>query len=209
MSKMKLNNNDITVVPRFIDESMMPTLESLKKEESLEDNTEQVSLEENKPKCKKEKWYVKYKWYIAGVVIVLILSLLIYVFVIKSSPSYDSDENKIDLEEVKKIKSNIILDNESISSDLFYNKKLTPILEEDENIEDEIKNEDELNKKSSVEKWIDDTREELINKSNETNSVKSNDTSDSKLQKTFIEDLNSVESIDTKKNDLAIDSDDE
>lgn len=195
---MKLNNNDITVVPRFIDDSMLPTVDSIANDKS--NSLEEPGLELNNKK--EEKWYIKYKWYIAGVVIVVVFILFLYFFINKPSSVI---EEKVDQEEeVKKIKSNIIMDNESISSDLFYNKKLTPILEEDEN-------------DNSMDNWIDKTREELIN--NDVSSHVSEGSSDSKMEKTFIEDLKSLEESkiveldDTedldKKNELSMSDSDE
>lgn len=195
---MKLNNNDITVVPRFIDDSMLPTVDSISNDKS--NSLEEPKLE---PKKKEEKWYIKYKWYIAGVVVVVVFILFLYFFMNKPSTVI---ENQLDQEEVKKIKSNIIMDNESISSDLFYNKKLTPILEEEEDGNDD-----------SVDNWIDKTREELIN--NEVSSHVSEGSTDSKMEKTFIEDLKGLEESkiveldeveeSDKKNDLSMSDSDE
>ena len=193
---MKLNNNDITVVPRYIDDSMLPTVDSIANDKS--NSLEEPKLESKK---KEEKWYIKYKWYIAGVVVVVVFILFLYFFMNKPSTLI---EEKIDQEEVKKIKSNIIMDNESISSDLFYNKRLTPILEEDEH-------------NDSVDNWIDKTREELIN--NDVSSHVSEGSADSKMEKIFIEDLkgleeskieklNDTEELD-KKNDLSMSDSDE
>ena len=193
---MKLNNNDITVVPRYIDDSMLPTVDSIANDTS--NSLEEHTLESKK---KEEKWYIKYKWYIAGVVVVVVFILFLYFFMNKPSTLI---EEKIDQEEVKKIKSNIIMDNESISSDLFYNKRLTPILEEDEH-------------NDSVDNWIDKTREELIN--NDVSSHVSEGSADSKMEKIFIEDLkgleeskieelNDTEELD-KKNDLSMSDSDE
>ena len=77
---MKLNNNDITVVPRYIDDSMLPTVDSIANDKS--NSLEEPKLESKK---KEEKWYIKYKWYIAGVVVVVVFILFLYFFMNKPS----------------------------------------------------------------------------------------------------------------------------
>ena len=183
MDKMKLNNNDITVVPRFIDESMLPTIESIKQnnihgnipdqQTSKENNN--VVPKENTNNSPKEKWYIKYKWYIIASIIFVIIAMVIY-FYFSSTASSLPDNTEYNSLHDKKIKSNILHDNESVASDLFYPKKLTTIEEEYDEEFDTPPNKSIINTGTSDnddkinEKWINDTRKSLLQKNDDEKS---------------------------------------
>ena len=165
MDKMKLNNNDITVVPRFIDESMLPTVESIKQDKTHSTGQEAVSTstttnttnttnatnDSNKsvgpskstnPASpsktsgkSEEKWYLKYKWYIIAAIVMVVVTFIVYYY-FNSKPLETpvvSESSKKHKEKVnKKIRSNIIHDNESIASDQIFSKRLDPIEEEED-----------------------------------------------------------------------------
>lgn len=148
MDKMKLNNNDITVVPRFIDESMLPTIDSIKKDATHIPNIKMNETKKASPmiqpsnnqqeKKSEEKWYIRYKWYIVAIIAIIIVLVLIYMYFNKATNNTSDIPDIEDMKESKKIKSNIIYDNDSVASDLFYSKKLETITEVDDEDFDSI-----------------------------------------------------------------------
>lgn len=145
---MKLNNNDITVVPRFIDESMLPTIDSIKKDATHIPNIKMNETKKASPmiqpsnnqqeKKSEEKWYIRYKWYIVAIIAIIIVLVLIYMYFNKATNNTSDIPDIEDMKESKKIKSNIIYDNDSVASDLFYSKKLETITEVDDEDFDSI-----------------------------------------------------------------------
>lgn len=244
MDKMKLNNHDITVVPRFIDESMLPTIDSIKNDE-----THTVTTTNNKPKVEEkketkikqkndEKWYIKYKWYIVGIIVVLIVLVLGYMYFSNNSSQDVNELHHIDdTKDIKKIKANIIYDNESVASDLFYPKKLETINEDDEDF-DNMNGSNNMNESNkinigtsdnddkSTKQWIEETRSELIksinideNKSESSDKYKilddasssnsSNEKLKNKLEKIFNDDEKSIEEFNSSDIPIMQDSDNE
>ena len=198
MDKMKLNNNDVTVVPRFIDESMLPTIDSIKKDATHIPNIKMNETKKASPmiqpsnnqqeKKSEEKWYIRYKWYIVAIIAIIIVLVLIYMYFNKATNNTSDIPDIEDMKESKKIKSNIIHDNDSVASDLFYSKKLETITEVDDEDFDSINtlpipkhSTEQLTKQhkdqsvdqsvdQSTKIWIMETKNELSNKDNNPDS---------------------------------------